>query len=176
MNTDEERVVIVARFNGEIRWFRSERELWVLNSNQWRNEFIDAGYVVPEFNQNYRFGLTVVNEKNAEYFLECMSEFEIHKDDLRLELVKQYPIANSWWDVQALFPIMFVNFDACEVAGFYPEGIAMEQYLPDGWKGKFIDFATEYSEDIFPTSEKFWVTNGSDLLALLNARATNKSI
>ncbi|WP_111859134.1 group-specific protein [Acinetobacter sp. CFCC 10889] len=172
----EENVVIAVRFNNQIRWFQSERDLWILDSNQWRNEFINAGYHVPEFDQHYRFGLKVVNEVNATYFLESMCEFEIHKDVLSLELIQKFPDTTSWWDVQALFPIMFVNFDACEVAGFYSEGVAMERYLPEGWKGEFIDFATEYPEDIFPSSEKFWVNNGSDLLALLNARGAKKSV
>lgn len=65
---------------------------------------------------------------------------------------------------------MFVDFDQREVGAFYSQGAAMERYVPDGWTGRFIDFATEYPEEVFPASSKFWVKGGSDLLALLNKR------
>jgi hypothetical protein len=92
---------------------------------------------------------------------------------LSLELAKRYSSAQSWWDVQDLFPIMFVDFDQCKVAAFYADGTPMERYVPDGWEGRFIDFANDYPEDIFPTSSKFWVKGDSDLLALLNQRGAN---
>jgi len=83
--------------------------------------------------------------------------------------------ARSWWDVKDLFPIMFVNFENCKVGAFYPDGVSMERYLPDGWKGEFVDFANEYPDDIFPVEEKFWIKKGCDILALLNKRGAEKS-
>lgn len=169
-----QKVVVVVRFKGNIHWFRSQRDLWVLDVNKWRDEFIAHGYEVPEFKENYRFGIHSVNQETAEKFLDCMAEFEIQRDELSFELAKRYTSARSWWDVSDLFPIMFVNFDDCKVAGFYPDGTPMERYIPDGWEGEFIDFANEYSEDIFPVSEKFWVKGDSDLLKLLNERGASK--
>lgn len=174
MTVENYEVVIVVKLDGKIRWFRSERDLWVLDVNKWRNEFLNLGYNVPEFNNKYRFGLRVVNQENARYFLNCMSQYEIDKNILSLELAEKYPLAHSWWDVKDLFPIMFINFDNCEVGAFYPDGTPMERYIPDGWKGEFIDFANEYSEDIFPVAEKFWVKNGCDLLVLLNERGASQ--
>ena len=37
-----------------------------------------------------------------------------------------------------------------------------------------VDFANNYPEDVFPTSEKFWVREGSDLLKILNERGANQ--
>ena len=174
MNEIEEQPVVVAvRIHGKIRWFRSNRDLWVLDLNKWRDEFIAHGYEVPEFQENYRFGIHTVNQETAEQFLGCMSEYELQRDQLSIELAKRFTTANSWWDVGDLFPIMFVNFDDCKVAGFYPDGTPMERYVPDDWDSEFIDFANDYPEDTFPTSEKFWVKGGSDLLKLLNERGAN---
>ncbi len=171
---DVEQVVVVVLYQGKIRWFRSDRDLWVLDLNKWRNEFIDLGYNVPEFKNSYRFGIHTVKKETAQQFLDSISEFELHKDELSIELAKRYPSAISWWDVRDLFPIMFVNFDDCKVGAFYPEGTPMERYVPDGWTGEFIDFANEYPEDIFPTKEKFWFKGDSDLLKLLNERGSNQ--
>ena len=167
---DVENVVVVVRSEGRIRWFRCDRDWWVLDVNKWRTEFIENGYDVPEFNDAYRFGLKVVNERNAKDFLERLKDYEVEPDSLAAELALRYQVARSWWDVADLFPIMFVDFDRRSVGAFYPEGTAMERYVPDGWVGQFIDFSTEYSEEHFPTSSKFWIKGGVDLLALLNER------
>lgn len=167
---DVEIVVVAVRYQGRVRWFRCDRDWWVMDVNKWRNEFIQNGYDVPEFNDAYRFGIKVVSEKNVAEFLDRLKGHEIVPDVLAMELAKRYPSARSWWDVGDLFPIMFVDFDRREVGAFYSEGTAMERYVPDGWTGQFIDFATEYSDEVFPTSSKFWVKGGVDLLALLNKR------
>lgn len=171
MNEDIEIVVTVIRYHEKIRWFRSDRDLWVLDVNKWRNEFISYGYDVPDFNDQYRFGIRVVNQETVEKFLENMSDFEISKSKLSFEFAKRYTTATSWWDVNDLFPILFVDFDNKRVGAFYSEGTPMERYIPDGWTGEFIDFADEYEENIFSSSEKFWIKGDSDLLKLLNERA-----
>lgn len=114
--------------------------------------------------------MLVVDRENAEQFLDHMQPYEVEADFLSQELAKGYMSAKSWWDVKDLFPIMFVDFDRKEVGAFYPDGTRMERYLPDGWVGKFIDFANEYPEETLPTESKFWVKGGVDLLTLLNKR------
>lgn len=169
-NLGIEVVVVVARYQGQFHWYRSDRELWVLDMNKWRDEFISYGHIVPESTDSDRFGIHIVNKNTAAKFLDCMSKFEIDKDLLSIELANRYTSATSWWDVEDLFPIMFVDFDNYRVGAFYYEGIPMERYIPDGWKGEFIDFTTEYSEEFFPKKEKFWVTGDSDLLEILIER------
>ena len=171
-----ELVVIVVGYQGQFDWYRSDRELWVLDRNKWHDEFISYGHIVPEDLDSDRFGIHIVNEKTARNFLDCMSDFEVDKDLLSIELAKGYTSARSWWDVKDLFPIMFVDFDNYKVAAFYYEGIPMERYIPDGWTGEFIDFLTEYPEEFFPKKEKFWVKEDSDLLELFieRGRANNE--
>lgn len=163
--------VVLTRLAGNWRWYRSNRDLWVLDTNKWRNEFINHGHDVPEFLPSFRFGFLVVDERNAEPFLNTMTEQEVTRESLAIELAHRYRFANSWWDVADIFPIAFVDFDHRHVAAFYPDGVAMERYVPDGWTGEFVDFANEYPENLLPTEEKFWIRDGVDLLALLNARA-----
>ncbi|OYE00429.1 group-specific protein [Nostoc sp. 'Peltigera membranacea cyanobiont' 232] len=172
---DGEEVVVVVRHKNRIRWFRCDRDLWVLDVNKWRADFISHGYEVPEFNDSFRYGIHAVNRENAQEFLDFMSKYEVNKDELSMELAKSYLSARSWWDVKDLFPIMFVNFENCKVGAFYPDGVPLERYLPDGWKGEFVDFANEYPDDIFPVEEKFWIKKGCDLLALLNKRGAEQS-
>lgn len=55
---DVENVVVAVRYEGRIRWFRCDRDWWVMDVNKWCNECIQNGYDVPEFNDAYRFGFT----------------------------------------------------------------------------------------------------------------------
>jgi len=66
---DLQKVVIAVRYKNKIRWYRSDRDLWVLDVNKWRNEFIENGYEVPEFQSTYRFGIHTINLEAVERFL-----------------------------------------------------------------------------------------------------------
>jgi hypothetical protein len=167
---DIEEVVVVVKRNGVFRWYRSDRELWVLDLNKWSQDFHDAGCELPELDPSERFGLPVVNEHTIDRFLAEMQVFEIPEDRLAKELAARFPDAESWWDVGHLFPIMFLDCDRRRVAAFYYNGTRMERYIPDGWSGQFVDFATQFSEEEFPISERFWVQNGYDMLRELNER------
>jgi len=167
---DVERVLVVVKYANSFRWFKSNRDDWVLDLGKWTKDFVDAGYKVPESDPVERFGIPVVNENTAASFLEEMKPFEISTDDLGKELAARFPEAQSWWDVSDLFPIFFVDFDCKHACGFYPEGTRMERYVPDGWTGEFEDFMTKFPEDRFPRREKYWVRNGVDMLHELNER------
>jgi hypothetical protein len=167
---DVELVVVVVKHDGVFRWFRSDRELWILDYQKWKQDFVDAGYELPASAPEERFGIPVVNEHTIDQFLAEMEQFEIERSKLEKGLKVRFPNANSWWDVGKLFPIMFVDCDKRHVAAFYPDGARMERYVPDGWTGGFDDFGNNSSEEDFPTREKFWVQDGVDLLAILNER------
>ncbi len=172
MDMDEElKVVVVVRYNEKIKYYRSIVDFWVLDYNKWDDDFREHGVDVCEGNiDEERFGIVVVNEETATCFLECMSEFEVKKDELGSELTTHFPSARSWWDVKELFPIMFIDFDKKKVGAFYSEGTPVEHYVPDGWIGEFIDFAIDYDEDTFPEAEKFWIIGDSNILLSLNEK------
>ena len=82
-------VVTTVRYEGHIRWFRCDRDWLVMDVNKCRNEFIQNGFDVPEFNDAYRFGLKVVNEKNSAEFLARLKDYEVAPDMLSMELAKR---------------------------------------------------------------------------------------
>lgn len=167
---DTELVVIVMKHHSRFRWFRCDRELWILDIPKRRQEFIDAGCEVLAADPDERLGIPVVNEHTIDQFLDKMEQFEIERSKLENSLKVRFPDAKSWWDVGKLFPIMFVNCNKRHVAVLYPYGTRMERYVPDGWTGEFDDFANNASEEDFPVQERFWVQDGVDLLAVLNER------
>jgi len=170
----DELVVGVVRYQGKISYYQSEPENWVLDLNKWIEAFIANGYSVPKLDENNRFGIHTITDDNVDLFLNKMSVYKMDKENLSILLDKKFPEAQSWWDVGEIFPIVFVDFDNKSLGAFYYEGIKMEKYIPDGWTGEFVDFANDYPEEIFPSSEKFWVKDGCDLLKILNERGANQ--
>lgn len=164
-------VIAIVRKNGAIRWYRADVEVWILDWNKWREDFRSAGHEVPEADYSERFGIGVVDIDTADEFLAALASRQLDRKALKLQFVERYAGADSWWDVEDLFPIAFVDFDQRQFGAFYPEGARIERYVPDGWDGRFVDFANEYPEDVFPAEEKFWMVDGVDLLRELNERA-----
>jgi hypothetical protein len=164
MNLLDVELVVVVKKGGAFRWYRSDRDLWVLDLPKWKKEFVDAGYELPASDPAERFGIPVANEHTMDHFLTEMQQFEIEKSKLEKGLKVRFPDAQSWWDVGKLFPIMFVNCDKRHVMAFYPDGARIERYVPDGWAGEFHDFANNASEEDFPLCERFWVQDGIDFL------------
>ncbi len=166
---EDDLVVVLIKHRDRFRWYRGSRDLWVLDYRKWAQEFLNAGHSV-EIGANGRFGIELVDEETMDLFLSKVSHLELEKGKLAKALERRFKDARSWWDVGALFPIMFIDTDRKHVSAFYPSGIRMERYVPDGWSSDFKDFATEYPEDLFPREEKFWVQDGVDMLAVLNER------
>ncbi|RKP43273.1 group-specific protein [Trinickia fusca] len=160
------------RHKGIIHWLLTNRDNLVLDWKKWRDEFVAAGYEVPDLSVGVvqRSGIVVVDQNTIDEF---MSVPEVHKlslQFLRQALLQRFPGAQSWWDVGFLFPIAFVDFDNKRFAGFYHDGPRLERYVPYGWVGEFVDFANTYPEEIFPSADKFWIVDGRDLLHELNKR------
>ncbi|WP_444935423.1 hypothetical protein ACJJIW_13325 [Microbulbifer sp. JMSA004] len=170
----QEKIVAVVKFKDEISYYRSKRADWILDLNKLRQAYIDAGYSMPELDDSDRFGIHSIADNNFELFLQKMEPKKIQKDTLSLLLAKKFPSAHSWWDVGEIFPTIFVDFDRKVVGAFYYEGTKMEVYIPNEWKGEFIDFSNDYPEEVFPKSEKFWIKGDSDLLQILNERGRSK--
>src|SRR5262245_25970040 len=133
-------IISVTRRGGIFRWFRSNRDFWVLDYRKWSQDFLDAGYQLPEEDPSERFGIPVVNEATADRFFAEMRRFEISKGELGEQLAARIAVATSYWDVIDLFPIVYVDFDFRHCCACYPEGTRMERYIPDGWTGEFEDF------------------------------------
>lgn len=164
-------ILVVVRNQGEFRWYRSPPDFWVLSYPKWEKMFTDTGYDVLDGTSDSRFGILVVDETNADVFLSKMAGYEVNLGELKRELESLFPIAESWWDVEDLFPGLYIDFDNTNLAGFYDQSSPpFEKFVPDHWSSKYIDFCIEYPEADFPRAQKFWINQDGDMLEELNRR------
>lgn len=169
---DPQYVVAVARHKGKVHWLLLEPENLVLDWTKQRDEFVAAGFTVPDLNlvAAQRAGIVVLDQNTADQFLDAHQVHKLNFDFLRDSLLERFQGAQSWWDVGFLFPIAFIDFDNKHFSAFYQDGPRLERYVPDGWVGKFEDFTNTHPAEIFPASDKFWIVEGRDLLHELNER------
>lgn len=170
---DADIIVAVAKWKGRFRWFKSDRELWVLDYDKWTQAFVDAGYVVPAPEEDERFGIPVMSDEFVDRYFDAMATFEVTKDELGRELIGQVSTATTWWDVEDSFPVVFADFDSKHLCAFYSSGTPLERYVPDGWTSEFRDFITESSGERLPRSERYWIQGDRDLLNELNGPGQN---
>lgn len=168
-------VLAVVRYRGEIHYWLSDRENWILDWNRRRQEFVIAGHAMRELGAmaQQRAGIAILDRGTVELFLNAPGVHRIDPGFLRTSLLERFDSAQSWWDVEFLFPIAFVDFDRRRFAGFYQDGPRLERYVPDDWKGEFADFANTYPGELYPGAAKFWIVDGRDLLRELIERGRN---
>ncbi|WP_147443080.1 group-specific protein [Corallococcus sp. AB011P] len=137
---EEQLIVVAVRFGDEWRWYRSERDCWVLDQTKWRRAFMDAGHAVPDTGFAERFGIAVADGTAVFMFLSHMEAFRVFRDELRTRLVEASRTASEWWDVASCFPTLLVDFDGRVLVSAYAESPRFEEYVPDGWHGQYGDF------------------------------------
>ncbi|WP_146171961.1 group-specific protein [Pseudoduganella armeniaca] len=169
---EPDNVLAVVRYRGEIQYRLSDRENWILDWNRRRQEYATAGHPVLELRAmaQQRAGVAILDQDTVELFLNAPGVHRIDPGFLRKSLLERFDSAQSWWDVEFLFPIAFVDFDNRRFAGFYQDGPRLERYVPDDWKGEFSDFANTFPEELYPSAAKFWIVDGRDLLLELIER------
>lgn len=171
---EPDNVLAVVRYRGGIQYRLSDRENWILDWNKRRQEFVTAGHAMPELRAlaQQRAGIAILDQATVELFLNAPGVHRIDPGFLRKSLLERFDSAQSWWDVDFLFPIAFVDFDNRRFTGFYQDGPRLERYVPDDWEGEFADFANTYPEELYPSAAKFWIVDGRDLLRELIERGT----
>ncbi|WP_047686232.1 MULTISPECIES: hypothetical protein [Xenorhabdus] len=166
----DDNVIVAIKNNNNIEWYHEDREIWVLDWQKWSADFTKKGFDCAEDDPNDRFGILIVNDNTKEKFLKKIQPFKI--DNSKLEIIKKTIEKSScWWDVSALFPIAFIDFDSKKLSACYPYpgNTPIEKYVPDGWIGEFVDFMREFDEDILPKKEKYWIINDVDYLEKLSS-------
>ena len=87
-------MIVATLFKGNLRWFDSDPDYWVLDYSKWGESFKDAGYDVDASDCSDRFDIPVVDEKTAALFLDRMKESAVPLTNY---------VINSWiqWRVQS---------------------------------------------------------------------------
>lgn len=114
-------IVIGVMFHHTFAWYVTEREYWYLDYIKYKKAWLVAGYkdiTLEDYSE--RFGITVLNENNAEYFLSYIEKLRVPSDALSEMMLIQRQIYEEndsiysleyYNDILDFIPCFFVNFD-----------------------------------------------------------------
>lgn len=153
-----QQIVVGVMFHGTFAWYVTRKEYWYLDYPKYDRAFLAAGYKSDTLGDySLRFGIGILNEDTAEQFLSRIEDRRVPTSALS-EMMIARGKADEGDDMLDFLPCLFVNFDQKQLLSQYPEMIAFENYVPDGWIGEYRDFTPEVPEDM-----RYWMAGEHNL-------------
>lgn len=149
-----ENIIALVKYKKSYRWFVTDKEIWFLDMKKLISSYQNKGFEIPDTNDfSERFGIGIVNEDTVEEFLQIINEFEVSNEEL-----SQFLIQKSYSHISDMFPSLYIDFDNKKLISYYPEPASYEQYVPNGWLGKYEQFIEDVPQDYC-----YWIVNGENL-------------
>lgn len=152
-------IIVAVVFKNKWSWYVTEKDYWFLDLIKLENAYLDKGYHLhDQGNYDDRFNIAVLNEDTAQDFLNKINEFQVSTEELRtLILTTEEMNTERENDLIEYSPALLVHFDHQFLLSCFPEPASFEDYVPDGWIGRYETFL-----DKVPNEKKYWILNNKD--------------
>lgn len=148
-------IVVAIKQSGCVEWYILDKDYCFLDYTKLMEAYIERGYDIFDDNTS-RFGIKVVNERTQNLFLDNIKEYKISTRELREMLMHE----SNYDDRLAYNPSILIDFENKILKSYYAEPESFEDFVPDGWRGRYQDF----EEDI-PQNQRYWIDeNGRNLI------------
>ena len=150
-----ENIVVAIKQNNCIEWYILDKDYCFLDYFKLEDAYRRKGYDVV-IDDTPRFGIKVVNELTQSPFLDNIKEYKIATEELKKMLMNE----SNYNDKLAYNPSILIDFENKVLTSYYAEPESFEDFVPDGWKGKYQDFAAD-----IPQNQRYWIDeNGRSLI------------
>ncbi|MCM1506256.1 MAG: hypothetical protein NC177_03845 [Ruminococcus flavefaciens] len=147
MNPKYAEDLIVAIINeGVFNWYVLHDYICTLDYNILEDAYRKKGcnFIIDESD---RFGIRVVDEKTKDEFLENIKPFLVTTSELKIMRSEE----KAPDELLGYRPSILIDFDKKCLLSYYPEYWSYEDFVPNGWTGKY-----QFFEDIIPEKFIFW--------------------
>jgi hypothetical protein len=153
--TYAENIIVGVIYDKVFRWYVTEKELWFLDYNKLEKAYLEKGFEIKDYiDDNDRNGVEVLDEHTAGRFLEQIKHFLTTKEELKDLLMNKVETMCDSDDLLDFSPTLLVDFDNKSFYSIFPEPASFEEYVPDGWTGKYLDFT-----NLIQDKEKYWLSS-----------------
>lgn len=150
-----ENIIVAIKNNNSIEWYILEKDFCFLDYTKLEEAYRKKGYEVI-VDDTPRFGIKVINKLTKNYFLDKIKGYKIETEELRKMLMNE----KEYSEKLAYNPSILINFDNGILMSHYAEPESFENFVPDGWEGKYQNF-----EKDIPQIQRYWIDkNGINLI------------
>lgn len=149
-----ENLVVAIKYDGCIEWYILEKDYCFLDYIKLEEAYCKKGYGVV-IDDTPRFGIKVVNELTQTLFLDNIQEYRIATEELKNMLMDEL----NYNDRLAYNPSILIDFDNKVLTSYYAEPDSFEDFVPDGWNGKYQDFTLD-----IPQNQRYWIDENNQSL------------
>lgn len=140
--------LIVAIINEDnFNWYILHDYICTLDYNKLENAYRKKGYYDCVIDESDRFGIRVVDGNSKYEFLENIKPFLISTSELRKMMSEE----KDPDELLGYRPSILIDFDKKCLLSYYPEYWSYEDFVPDGWTGKY-----QFIDDLIPEKFRFW--------------------
>lgn len=150
-----EKIVVAIKHDNCIKWYILDKDFCFLDYSKLEEAYRKKGYEITS-NDDFRFGIKIVNESTCIHFLNNIEECQAATVELRRMLMDEI----SYNERLAYNPSILIDFENRVLISHYAEPESFEDYVPDGWEGKYQNF-----EMCIPKNQRYWIDeNGRSLI------------
>lgn len=150
-----ENIVVAIKQSGCIEWYILDKDYCFFDYTKLEDAYRKKGYddVVDDMP---RFGIKVVNEFSQIIFLDEIKKYKITTKELKKMLMNE----SNYDEKLAYNPSILIDFDNKILTSHYAEPESFEDFVPNGWKGKYQDFTGD-----IPENQRYWIDeNGLSMI------------
>lgn len=150
-----ENIVVAIRYGGRIEWYILDKDYCFLDYEKLEEAYKKRGYDVYS-DDNFRYGIKVVNERTKNLFLENIKKYRIKAKELKEMLMDE----SDYDEKLAYNPSILIDFENKVLVSHYAEPESFEDFVPDGWNGEYRNFEMD-----LPQEQRYWLDeNGQSLI------------
>lgn len=150
-----EELVVAIKYEKRVEWYILNRDLCFLDYTKREVSYRKRGYKVV-IDDTARFGIKIVDDSTRVSFLHNIRGNKITTGELKRMLMSEADHDEKL----AYNPSILIDFENRILISHYAEPESFEDFVPDGWEGKYQNF-----EEIIPQDQRYWIDeNGRNLI------------
>lgn len=150
-----ENIVVAIKYDGCIEWYILDKDFCFLDYSKLEEAYRKKGYDIF-IDDTFRFGIKIINELTQTLFLDSIKEYRIVPRELKKMLMNE----TNYNEKLAYNPSILIDFENKVLKSNYAEPESFEDFVPDGWSGKYQNFEKE-----IPQNQRYWIDeSGKNLI------------